>query len=82
MGQQPLTRTSVARCRSSVREAGERPGVPLGLGEAVTASLGLCTAVFSILGLEDFSEGSKFSLGGVLGLVLLGHDAPSRFGLA
>jgi hypothetical protein len=56
VGQRSLSPTSLARSRSTVREAGVRPDVPLGLGKAVTAALGVLAAVFSILGLEDFNQ--------------------------
>jgi hypothetical protein len=76
VGQRSLSPTSPARSRSTVREAVEGPDVSLGLGKAVTAALGVLAAVFSILGLEDFSERLQIGLEGVLGVVL-GHDGPS-----
>lgn len=76
MGQRSLSPTSVAGSRSTVREAFKGPDVPLGLGEAVTAALGLDAAVFSVLGLEDLGKRFEFGLEGVVGL-LLGHDDPS-----
>lgn len=76
MGQRSLSPTSLARSRSTVREAVEGPDVPLGLGKAVTAALGVLAAVFSVLGLEDLGKRFEFGLEGVVGL-LLGHDDPS-----
>ena len=67
---------SGARSRPTVREAGERPDVPLGLGKAVTTALSLGAAVFSVLGLEDLGKRLQIGLEGVVG-VLLGHDNPS-----
>lgn len=67
---------SVARSRTTACEALERPDVPLGLGETVTAALRLPAAVFSILGLEDLGKCLQIGLEGVVG-ILLGHDGPS-----
>lgn len=71
---------SGAWSRSTVREVLESPEVPLGLGKAVTAALGLLAAVFSVLGLEDLGKRLQVGLEGVLG-VLLGQDGPSCGGL-
>ena len=68
------------RSRPAVREALERAEVPLGLGKAVTAALGLLAAILSLFGLEDLGECLQIGLEGVLG-VLLGHDGPSYGGL-
>ena len=80
MGQRFLSPTSVARSHSAVREAFEGPDVPLRFWESVTTALGLGAAIFSVLGLEDFSERLQIGLEGVLGVVL-GHDGPSEIGL-
>lgn len=76
MGQQSLSQTSVSGSRSTIREAGVCPDVSLGLGKAVTATLGLLAAVFSVLSLENLSKRFEVGLEGVLGVVL-GHDGPS-----